>query len=213
MIGYQPLGIKPNFFRYVCANPSATREDIDFLLSEIIRLGVAEDRKSSYTCVGSPKKWPSSNSITPWLVCIILIILSCSQYFSIGSLHFIAYVDATLLSYLISVIDLFSQKLLTISRWSFLESCSSPLSFSSSLFVDVDIKIQLILQHLVAFSARLDNCQLFLLFSNWVSDMYFSQIDKTGMHINFQPSAVKAAALKSIIFFYYLIFFSPVDSI
>lgn len=49
MIGYQPLGNKPNFFRYVCANPSATKDDIDFLLNEICRLGEAEDIKGSYT--------------------------------------------------------------------------------------------------------------------------------------------------------------------
>lgn len=48
MIGYQPLGMKPNFFRYVCANPAATKEDIDFLLNEIRRLGVAED-ENGYT--------------------------------------------------------------------------------------------------------------------------------------------------------------------
>lgn len=45
MIGYQPLGDKPNFFRYVCANPAATKEDIDFLLNEIRRLGESEDTK------------------------------------------------------------------------------------------------------------------------------------------------------------------------
>jgi len=49
MIGYQPLETKPNFFRYVCANPSATQSDIDFLLDEIRRLGKAEDIKGSYT--------------------------------------------------------------------------------------------------------------------------------------------------------------------
>lgn len=45
MIGYQPLGVKPNFFRYVCANPAATKEDIDFLVKEIRRLGEDEDVK------------------------------------------------------------------------------------------------------------------------------------------------------------------------
>lgn len=48
MIGYQPLADRPNFFRYVCANPAATKEDIDFLLNEIRRLGEAEDIKGSY---------------------------------------------------------------------------------------------------------------------------------------------------------------------
>ena len=56
MIGYQPIGVKPNFFRYVCANPSATRDDIDFLLAEIIRLGEAEDVKGSYTSTINPEK-------------------------------------------------------------------------------------------------------------------------------------------------------------
>ncbi|XP_067934403.1 glutamate decarboxylase 1-like [Watersipora subatra] len=45
MIGYQPLADKPNFFRYVCANPAATRADVDFLLKEISRLGDAEEEK------------------------------------------------------------------------------------------------------------------------------------------------------------------------
>lgn len=39
MIGYQPLGDKPNFFRCVFSNPATQKEDVDFLLEEIKRLG------------------------------------------------------------------------------------------------------------------------------------------------------------------------------
>uniref|UniRef100_A0A8C9UBR0 Glutamate decarboxylase 3 n=1 Tax=Scleropages formosus TaxID=113540 RepID=A0A8C9UBR0_SCLFO len=39
MVGYQPLGEKPNFFRCVFSNPATTREDVDFLVDEITRLG------------------------------------------------------------------------------------------------------------------------------------------------------------------------------
>lgn len=39
MIGYQPLGAKVNFFRCVLSNPATQKEDIDFLLDEIIGLG------------------------------------------------------------------------------------------------------------------------------------------------------------------------------
>lgn len=39
MIGYQPLGNKVNFFRNVISNPAVTREDVDFLVAEIQRLG------------------------------------------------------------------------------------------------------------------------------------------------------------------------------
>ena len=39
MVGYQPLGEKPNFFRMIISNPAATQNDIDFLLNEIERLG------------------------------------------------------------------------------------------------------------------------------------------------------------------------------
>jgi len=39
MIGYQPLGNKVNFFRFVLANPASTSEDMDFIISEIERLG------------------------------------------------------------------------------------------------------------------------------------------------------------------------------
>ena len=39
MIGYQPVGSKPNFFRCVFSNPATEPEDVDFLLDEIVRLG------------------------------------------------------------------------------------------------------------------------------------------------------------------------------
>ncbi|XP_063076009.1 glutamate decarboxylase 1 [Engraulis encrasicolus] len=39
MIGYQPLGDEVNFFRCVFSNPATQREDVDFLLDEIARLG------------------------------------------------------------------------------------------------------------------------------------------------------------------------------
>uniref|UniRef100_A0AAY4A3R1 Glutamate decarboxylase n=1 Tax=Denticeps clupeoides TaxID=299321 RepID=A0AAY4A3R1_9TELE len=39
MIGYQPLGNKVNFFRCVFSNSATQREDVDFLLDEIVRLG------------------------------------------------------------------------------------------------------------------------------------------------------------------------------
>ncbi|XP_074652142.1 glutamate decarboxylase 1-like [Tubulanus polymorphus] len=39
MVGYQPLGEIPNFFRMVISNPASEKCDIDFLLSEISRLG------------------------------------------------------------------------------------------------------------------------------------------------------------------------------
>uniref|UniRef100_A0A8B9KVW0 Zgc:163121 n=1 Tax=Astyanax mexicanus TaxID=7994 RepID=A0A8B9KVW0_ASTMX len=39
MIGYQPLQDKVNFFRCVFSNPATQREDVDFLLDEIVRLG------------------------------------------------------------------------------------------------------------------------------------------------------------------------------
>ncbi|XP_036412272.1 glutamate decarboxylase 1 [Colossoma macropomum] len=39
MIGYQPLGDKVNFFRCVFSNPATQKEDVDFLLDEIARLG------------------------------------------------------------------------------------------------------------------------------------------------------------------------------
>lgn len=39
MIGYQPLGQKPNFFRCVFSNPATQKQDVDFLLDEIACLG------------------------------------------------------------------------------------------------------------------------------------------------------------------------------
>lgn len=39
MIGYQPHGTRPNFFRMVVANPVLSRADIDFLLDELEHLG------------------------------------------------------------------------------------------------------------------------------------------------------------------------------
>lgn len=39
MIGYQPLGDKVNFFRCVFSNPATQRQDVDFLVEEIARLG------------------------------------------------------------------------------------------------------------------------------------------------------------------------------
>ncbi|CAD5124437.1 DgyrCDS12720 [Dimorphilus gyrociliatus] len=39
MVGYQPLGDLPNFFRMIVSNPATIPDDIDFLLEEIERLG------------------------------------------------------------------------------------------------------------------------------------------------------------------------------
>lgn len=39
MVGYQPLGELPNFFRMVISNPATIPGDIDFLIDEIERLG------------------------------------------------------------------------------------------------------------------------------------------------------------------------------
>jgi len=39
MIGYQPLFEKVNFFRSVLSNPAVEREDLEFLVAEIARLG------------------------------------------------------------------------------------------------------------------------------------------------------------------------------
>ncbi|KAM8976286.1 cysteine sulfinic acid decarboxylase [Pelodytes ibericus] len=39
MLGYQPLGHRVNFFRQIVVNPEVTREDLDFFLNEIERLG------------------------------------------------------------------------------------------------------------------------------------------------------------------------------
>ena len=35
MIGYQRLSALPNFFRLTTSNPATTRDDVDFLLTEI----------------------------------------------------------------------------------------------------------------------------------------------------------------------------------
>jgi len=39
MVGYQPLGKLPNFFRVVVSNPALVERDIDFMFEEIARLG------------------------------------------------------------------------------------------------------------------------------------------------------------------------------
>lgn len=39
MISYQPLGDIPNFFRNIVSNPGTQHKDIDFLISELDRLG------------------------------------------------------------------------------------------------------------------------------------------------------------------------------
>ncbi|GAV07077.1 hypothetical protein RvY_16959 [Ramazzottius varieornatus] len=39
MVGYQPLDDKPNFFRMIISNHASTKEDIDFMLEEIVRIG------------------------------------------------------------------------------------------------------------------------------------------------------------------------------
>lgn len=39
LIGYQPQREKVNFFRMVVSNLQATNEDMDFVISEIERLG------------------------------------------------------------------------------------------------------------------------------------------------------------------------------
>lgn len=39
LVGYQPHGKKVNFFRQVVTNPAVTRNDLDFFLDEIERLG------------------------------------------------------------------------------------------------------------------------------------------------------------------------------
>lgn len=39
MIGYQPLGHTPNFFRSIISNSAVQKEDIDFMLTELDRLG------------------------------------------------------------------------------------------------------------------------------------------------------------------------------
>lgn len=39
LVGYQPLGNLPNFFRMVISNPGVTEADLDFFVDEIERLG------------------------------------------------------------------------------------------------------------------------------------------------------------------------------
>ena len=43
MVGYQPLGDHPNFFRMITSNPASTCDDVDFLLHEIERLAESLD--------------------------------------------------------------------------------------------------------------------------------------------------------------------------
>ena len=39
MVGYQPVGDIPNFFRNIISNPGVQKKDVDFLLDEMERLG------------------------------------------------------------------------------------------------------------------------------------------------------------------------------
>uniref|UniRef100_A0A914RIX3 Glutamate decarboxylase n=2 Tax=Ascarididae TaxID=6250 RepID=A0A914RIX3_PAREQ len=39
MVGYQPDKQRPNFFRMIISNQAITREDLDFLVDEIIEIG------------------------------------------------------------------------------------------------------------------------------------------------------------------------------
>lgn len=39
MIGYQPQGDIPNFFRSIISNPAVKKGDIDFMIAELDRLG------------------------------------------------------------------------------------------------------------------------------------------------------------------------------
>lgn len=39
MISYQPLGMFPNFFRSIISNQAVNEGDIDYMLSEMERLG------------------------------------------------------------------------------------------------------------------------------------------------------------------------------
>ena len=39
MVGYQPLGGTPNFFRSIISNSATREEDVDFMLDEMERLG------------------------------------------------------------------------------------------------------------------------------------------------------------------------------
>ena len=39
MVSYQPLGMYPNFFRSIISNQAVGEADVDFMLSEMERLG------------------------------------------------------------------------------------------------------------------------------------------------------------------------------
>ncbi|VDO74039.1 unnamed protein product [Onchocerca flexuosa] len=39
MVGYQPDKQRPNFFRMIVSNPAITKEDLDFLVKEIVNIG------------------------------------------------------------------------------------------------------------------------------------------------------------------------------
>lgn len=39
MVGYQPDRNTPNFFRMIVSNQAITKEDLDFLIREIVHLG------------------------------------------------------------------------------------------------------------------------------------------------------------------------------
>ncbi|VDK78223.1 unnamed protein product [Anisakis simplex] len=39
MVGYQPDKQRPNFFRMIISNQAITRQDLDFLIQEIIEIG------------------------------------------------------------------------------------------------------------------------------------------------------------------------------
>lgn len=39
MVGYQPLGETPNFFRSIISSSAVQKSDVDFMLSELDRLG------------------------------------------------------------------------------------------------------------------------------------------------------------------------------
>lgn len=39
MVGYQPDKQRPNFFRMIISNQAITKDDLDFLIREIIDIG------------------------------------------------------------------------------------------------------------------------------------------------------------------------------
>lgn len=39
MVGYQPDKQRPNFFRMIISNQAIKREDLDFLINEIVDIG------------------------------------------------------------------------------------------------------------------------------------------------------------------------------